>query len=89
MNRPLLFFSTVALTLFTVASTAAHAVDRRVASACASDYLSLCSEHDPDGPGVRKCFRAKGASLSTRCVDALVAAGEVQKAEVARKSSKR
>lgn len=69
--------------------TAASAVDRSVAAACAGDYLALCSEHDPDGPGVRKCFRVKGASLSNRCVNALVAAGEISKEEVARKSTRR
>lgn len=87
MNR-LPFAFIVGLTALTVATTA-NAVDRRIASACAGDYLSLCSEHDPDGPGVRKCFRTNGASLSARCVDALVAAGEVSKSEVARKSTKR
>lgn len=69
--------------------TSAHAVDPRVSRACVGDYLSLCSSHDPNGPGVRRCFRANGSNLSSRCVSALVAAGEISKAEVERKTSRR
>jgi len=67
--------------------TQAGAVNARVQSACANDYLSYCSQHDPDGPGARRCMRANGLKLSKSCVDALVAAGEVSKAEVARRSA--
>jgi hypothetical protein len=70
-----------------VLATAAAAVDRRVERACANDYLTYCSQHDPDGPGVRQCMRANGLKLSTGCVSALVAAGEVSKAEVGRRSA--
>jgi hypothetical protein len=65
----------------------AGAVDARVSSACASDYLSYCSQHDPDGPGTRRCMRANGLKLSQACVNALVAAGEVSKREVARRAA--
>jgi len=65
----------------------AGAVDGRVSSACASDYLAYCSQHDPDGPGTRRCMRANGLKLSQACVNALVAAGEVSKREVARRAS--
>jgi hypothetical protein len=54
--------------------------------ACASDYYAYCSQHDPDGPGVRRCMRANGLKLSNSCVSALVAAGEVSKEEVARRA---
>ena len=64
----------------------ANAVSARVQSACASDYLAYCSQHDPDGRGVRRCMRANGLKLSMTCVDALVAAGEVSKAEVNRRA---
>jgi hypothetical protein len=64
----------------------AGAVDGRVSAACANDYLAYCSKHDPDGPGVRKCMRAVGSRLSANCVNALIAAGEVSKTEVARRS---
>ncbi len=64
----------------------AGAVSARVTSACASDYFAYCSQHDPDGPGVRQCMRANGLKLSMGCVNALIAAGEVSKAEVARRA---
>jgi hypothetical protein len=68
-------------------SGAAGAVDPRVRSACASDYLSYCSQHDPDGPATRKCMRANGLRLSASCISALVAAGEVSKAETTKRSA--
>lgn len=67
--------------LLRLAEASAH--DSRVRSACASDYLTYCSEHDPD---VRKCMRANGRKLSTACLNALVAAGEVSKKEIAKRS---
>jgi hypothetical protein len=77
----------VALALSTVVlcTTAASAVSSRVQSACAGDYMAYCSQHDPDGPGARRCMRANGLKLSKGCLDALIAAGEVSKAEVARR----
>ena len=35
-------------------TTQALAVDARVRSACMADYFAYCSQHDPDGPGVRR-----------------------------------
>jgi hypothetical protein len=67
--------------------TAANAVDARVRSACTGDYLSYCSQHDPDGKGVRKCMRSNGHKLSSGCLNALVAAGEVSKKEIRRRSA--
>ena len=77
----------LALATLVVLATAAAAVDRRVERACANDYLTYCSQHDPDGPGVRQCMRANGLKLSAGCVSALVAAGEVSKSEIARRSA--
>lgn len=67
----------------------ASAVSPGVKMACLGDYLSYCSSHQPDSPGVRKCMSANGLKLSARCVNALVAAGEVSKAEVARRAASR
>jgi hypothetical protein len=55
--------------------------------ACAGDYFSYCSQHSPSSPGVRQCMRANGLKLSQRCVNALVAAGEVSANEVARRQA--
>jgi hypothetical protein len=67
--------------------TQAGAVSASVQSACAGDYLAYCSQHDPDGSGVRRCMRANGHKLSKSCVNALIAAGEVSKEEVSRRSA--
>lgn len=73
-------------TLF-LSMTTANAVDARVRSACTGDYLTYCSQHDPDGNGVRRCMRSNGPKLSSSCLNALVAAGEVSKKEVRRRSA--
>ena len=64
----------------------AGAASARVTAVCAGDYLAYCSQHDPDGPGVRQCMRANGLKLSKGCVNALISAGEVSKEEVARRA---
>jgi len=64
----------------------ASAASARVTAACAGDYFAYCSQHDPDGPGVRQCMRANGLKLSRCCVNALIAAVEVSKDEVARRA---
>ena len=64
----------------------ARAVDPKVEAACSNDYFAYCGEHDPDGPGVRRCMSVNGEKLTQTCVDALVAAGEVSAKEVARRS---
>lgn len=64
----------------------AGAVDPRVEAACSNDYFAHCGVHDPEGPAVRRCMRENGEKLSKQCVDALVEAGEVSAAEVARRS---
>lgn len=67
--------------------TEAGAVNPRVQAACTNDYLAYCSQHDPDGSGVRQCMRANAPRLSAGCVNALIAAGEVSKKDVARRAS--
>jgi hypothetical protein len=65
----------------------ASAVSFKVKLACASDYYSYCSKHAPDTPGVRQCMRANGPKLSKTCINALIDAGEVSQAEVARRAA--
>ena len=67
----------------------AGAVSPRVRSACASDFMAHCSQHEPDSAGARSCMRAHGPSLSKDCLDALIAAGEVSKQEVARRERRK
>jgi hypothetical protein len=68
----------------------ALAVSLSVQLACASDYYAHCSAYSPDSPQVRSCMRSVGNSLSKRCVNALIAAGDVSATEVAyrRRSAK-
>jgi hypothetical protein len=77
------------LGLLALCAGEARAVNSGVRSACASDFLAYCSQHDPDSQGARKCMRANGPSLSKACLDALIAAGEVSREEVARRDRRK
>ena len=77
--------SALAIAGMTLMTGNAFAVSLRVQIACAGDYYAHCSQFSPDSPQVRSCMRAVGAGLSKSCVSALVAAGEVSAAEVARR----
>ena len=79
--------ATIALGSVAFHSTQASAASLAVQLACATDYYAYCSKHDPDGPGVRACMNAAGPKLSNRCINALVSAGEVSKAEVERRAA--
>ncbi len=68
-------------------ATSAGAVSLHVKLACSRDYFAYCSQFSPGSPEVRQCMRAAGEKLSTRCVDALVDAGEVSLTEVSRRST--
>lgn len=46
------------------------------------DYRALCSQFSSDSPEVRRCMRSAGEKLSPRCLNALIAAGEVSETEV-------
>ncbi|CFX01745.1 conserved exported protein of unknown function [Candidatus Filomicrobium marinum] len=67
----------------------AGAVSLSVKRACIGDYLSYCSAHSVGSSSLRQCMRDAGPRLSRGCVNALVAAGEVSKAEVSRRSARR
>jgi len=66
-------------------SSDAGAVSPAVRSACTDDFLAYCGQHNPDSRAARACMRAHGPSLSKVCLNALIAAGEVSKKEVARR----
>jgi len=79
----------VALGAAVLSTTQAGAVSASVRFACASDYLANCSSYSPNSPETRRCMRKVGYRLSKSCINALVAAGEVSRAEVARHSANR
>lgn len=78
----------LAIVVLAFSVSQASAVSHAVKMACAGDYFAHCSMHAVGSPGVRKCMRAVGPRLSTRCIDALVAAGEVKSKVASRKTYK-
>lgn len=80
---------TVAIVALGLQASAASAVSLAVKRACIGDYLSYCSSYAPGSAKVRQCFRTNGSKLSKGCVSALVTAGMVSKAEVARRAASR
>ena len=68
-------------------SSQANAVSASVRFACAGDYFAHCSSFSPNSAETRTCMRAVGYKLSKGCISALVAAGEVSKTEVERRSA--
>ena len=79
----------LALVLGAFGIAEAGAVSLAVQRACMSDYFAHCSKYAPGSPEVRSCMSRVGPRLSGRCVNALLAAGEVSKAEVSRRSASR
>lgn len=75
----------VALAGSVALASQAGAASLGVKLACASDYSAHCGNHPVGSAGLRKCMRSHGSQLSSGCVTALVAAGEVSKAEVDRR----
>lgn len=79
----------VMLSAATFGASSAGAVSLSVQRACMSDYFAHCSQHPVGSAAVRSCMSRVGPRLSGRCVNALIAAGEVSKAEVSRRSASR
>ncbi len=78
----------IAVVVLAFSVSQASAVSHAVKMACAADYFAHCSMHAVGSPGVRKCMRAVGPRLSTRCIDALIAAGEVKSKVASKKTYK-
>ena len=70
-----------------LAASAANAVSLHVKLACSRDYYAYCSQFASESPEVRQCMRAVGEKLSSRCLNALIDAGEVSKIEVSRRAA--
>lgn len=76
-----LFIAALACARLALQSKPSAAISLQLELACASDYYAYCSKYDPSSSQTRSCMRANGEHLSKRCVNALVAAGEVSKSE--------
>lgn len=57
----------------------AHAVSAKVKKSCAGDYKRLCPRYKVGSAQLRACMEAKQAEISSRCVQALIDSGEVNR----------
>lgn len=87
-NARLAVSAAVAASIVALSHSQAGAVSLSVKRACIGDYLSYCSSYSVGSSELRQCMRNAGPRLSRGCVNALVAAGEVSKAEVARRAAR-
>jgi hypothetical protein len=82
-----LLATAVALTWLASPAEAAktYQYSKHVQQACANDYHAQCSEYGIETEALRICMNKAGHSLSHGCVNALVADGQVSRAEVERR----
>ena len=60
-------------------SPASEAATARVKKACAGDYKRLCPRYKVGSSRLRACMEAKQSEISSRCIDALIDSGEVNR----------
>ena len=80
----------IGVVLFTCSMAAAksenaHTYSHAVQVACSTDYRKHCAEYGLETEGLRVCMDKVAERLSETCVNALVNAGEVSKADVERR----
>jgi hypothetical protein len=63
--------------LVAVFASPVSAFSERVQNNCKDDYLNFCSAHPIGSTGMRRCMEANGKNLTSKCVNALVDAGEI------------
>ena len=70
--------------LFALSSgaSAQHTYSKAVQKACANDYKRHCAQYGIETEALRLCMDKAGQRLTSTCVNALVASGEVSKQEV-------
>jgi hypothetical protein len=62
----------------------ASAVTERMKRDCRSDYNRLCKKYELGSEGLRACMSRSIRRVSNRCISALVAGGEMTKAQAER-----
>ncbi len=70
---------TVAAIVLAGAAAPAMAISGKVKKACAGDYKRLCPSYKVGSPALRACMEAKQVEISSKCVDALIDSGEVNR----------
>ena len=73
------FFVTLAL-----APDTASAVTARIKRDCKSDYNRYCKKYELGSEGLRACMSRSIRGVSNRCISALVAGGEMTRAQAER-----
>ncbi len=77
----------LSLTALAMPQAPANAYSLRVKMACATDYYAFCSQHGLESQGLRQCMNVNGPKLTTPCIKALVADGEVSQSEVSHRAA--
>lgn len=78
----------VAITALTGTATAqadTKKYSKAVQQYCNKDYKTYCGEYGLESNALRDCMNRNGGKLSKKCVDALVADGQISQAEVNRR----
>jgi len=73
---------TLATAALLLSASGASAIGFLTQMSCASDYYAYCSQFQVGSKELRVCMRRAGPKLSKSCLNALIADGEVSKAEV-------
>ncbi len=81
-SRRLLTQLCVSAAAFVVFTPAAFAVSDQVRNLCREDYFTHCPSHEVGSANLRRCMKTAGPRLSSGCIRALVASGEISQAEV-------
>lgn len=68
--------------LFLLFTTNAYALGIRSTANCGVDYFRYCSQYAIGSDEVRECFRGNRKNLSSYCIDALIADGEITKEDI-------
>lgn len=63
-------------------ATASYAVSSQVRQSCREDYYTHCPNHALGSENLRRCMKTAGPKLSSGCIKALVASGEISQAEI-------
>lgn len=74
----------IAIAALLLSVSSASSVGFLTQMSCASDYYAYCSQFQVGSKELRICMRRAGPKLSKSCLNALIADGEVSKAEVER-----
>lgn len=67
-----------------VSAGTADAVSAKVRKACAADYKRLCPSYKVGSTQLRACMESMARDISSRCIDALIDSGEVDRRRAGR-----